>query len=120
MKPKDRKLKFLKDLMDAYGCGVEITRQQIIDVWSKSPDQYTHHLPMETQLRVGRGVYKTPKSLMYHGEVQPDVVVNNKPVKKQRTVKDVIDILSLEKNDDMYYNDSYDDQEDIKDILRLL
>ena len=113
--PKERKLKFLKDLCNVYGCDTQITRQQIIDVWSKNPDQYTHHLPMEKELRVDRGVYKTPKTFTGREGVVSKINTQ-KAEPKQRTVKDVIDILSVDSYEDTYYTD----QDDIQEIVRML
>jgi len=115
MTPKERKYNFVKALTEKYGFSSVVTRKQINEVFNEDPDNFSNPLLMEKELRVDRGEYKTPKNLdKYSGFMVP---VTTKP---KRTVKDVLDILSLDSDDDSYYNDFRNEDDDINEIVRML
>lgn len=116
MIPKERKYNFMKALTDTYGFSTIITRKQINDTFNTNPDIFTNPLMMERELRIGRGEYKTPKNLeKYSGFMIPDTSKVPK-----RTVKDVLELLSIDSGDDSYYNDYRNEEEDIAEIVRML
>lgn len=118
MKPKEKKYLIMKALTDSYGFNQIITRKQIHEVHSSAPQIFPNCLLVERELCIARGEYKTPKNLSkYEGFMVPTL-------KKQKTVKEVLNILSsdndVDNEDYSCYNDYINEDEDISEILRML